>query len=249
MTRGMMGVVLLGLITLAGGCAPTPPVETVPAYPLMDAPESLRVLGEKARTVRALSGEGLITLTRPDGESVRLDAALAMRPPERARIRAWKFGRAVFDLTVTPEGVWVVSPEDSNRREQIRAAGVSAGQLARTWAVLAGGFFEQDGLKTELDDKRILVRREASGGEPAVVCEVDRRTLTPRRYSMLDDRGATRFSLTMDRYRQFGEVVWPMRLVAVSDGGTVEVELREVEVNPELPANAFTAPRRAEKLP
>jgi hypothetical protein len=40
-----------------------------------------------------------------------------------------------------------------------------------------------------------------------------------------------------------------MRLVAVSDGGTVEVELREVEVNPELPENAFAPPRRAEKLP
>jgi outer membrane lipoprotein-sorting protein len=145
--------------------------------------------------------------------------------------------------------VWVVSPEDSKRREQIRSAGVSAGQLARTWAVLSGGFFDEGGLKTELTDGRMLVRREASGGEPAVVCEVDRRTLTPRKYSMLDDRGATRFTLTMDRYRQFGDVVWPMRLVAVSDGGTVEVELREVDVNPELPGAAFTPPRRAEKLP
>jgi hypothetical protein len=244
-----MAAVLLALMAIAGGCAPKQPVEATPAYPLMNAAESLRIVGEHARRVRALSGEGLITLTRPDGESIRLDAALAMRPPERARIRAWKFGRAVFDLTVTPEGVWVVSPEDSKRREQIRSAGVSAGQLARTWAVLSGGFFDEGGLKTELTDGRMLVRREASGGEPAVVCEVDRRTLTPRKYSMLDDRGATRFTLTMDRYRQFGDVVWPMRLVAVSDGGTVEVELREVDVNPELPGAAFTPPRRAEKLP
>jgi len=224
-------------------------VEAIPSYPLTDAADSLRRVAENAGRVKSLSGEGLITLTRANGESVRLDAAVAMRPPERARIRAWKFGRAVFDLTVTPEGVWIVSPEDSNRREQIRSAGVSAGQLARTWAVLSGGFFEERGLKTQLSDERMLVRRDASAGQPAVVCEVDRRTLTPRKYSMLDDRGSTRFTLTMDRYRQFGDVVWPMRLVAVSDGGTVEVELREVEVNPELPGAAFTPPRRAEKLP
>jgi outer membrane lipoprotein-sorting protein len=247
MTRGTL--VACCVAALVAGCAPKEPLETIPAYPLMDTAASLRLVGEQARRVRALSGEGLITLTRPNGESVRLDAAVAMRPPERARIRAWKFGRAVFDLTVTPEGVWVVSPEDSNRREQIRSAGVSAGHLARTWAVLSGGFFEERGLRTQLNDGRMLVRRETAGGQPAVVCEVDRRTLTPRKYSMLDDRGTTRFALTMDRYRQFGDVVWPMRLVAVSEGGTVEVELREVEVNPELPAGAFTPPRRAEKLP
>ena len=63
------------------------------------------------------------------------------------------------------------------------------------------------------------------------------------------DRGGTRFSLTMDRYRQFGDAVWPTRMVAVSDGGTVEVALREVDVNPELSDAAFTPPRRAERLP
>jgi outer membrane lipoprotein-sorting protein len=249
MSRGIVGVVALGLLALVGGCAHRPPAEMIRAYPLMDAAESLRVVAEGARRVRTLSGEGLITLTRPNGESVRLDAALVMRPPERARIRAWKFGRAVFDLTVTPEGVWVVSPEDSNRKEQIRSAGVSAGKLARTWAVLSGGFFEEPGLKAEFTDGRMLVRREASGGEPAVVCEVDRRTLTPRKYAMLDERGVTRFSLTMDRYEPFGDVVWPTRLFAVSEGGTVEVELRQVDVNPELADAAFTPPRRAERLP
>lgn len=246
---GWMIAACFGALLALGGCAPTTPVETIPAYPLMDAAASLRQVAANAQRVRALSGEGLITLTRANGESVRLDAAVAMRPPERARIRAWKFGQAVFDLTVTPEGVWMVSPEDSGRREQIRAAGVSAAKLARTWSVLSGGFFDEPGLTTQMSDGRMLVRREASGGEPAVVCEVDRRTLTPRKYSVLDDGGATRFSLTMDRYRQFGDVVWPMRMVAVSEGGTVEVELREAEVNPELPAAAFTPPRRAEKLP
>ena len=248
MTRLQLVTAVACLASLLGGCAPKPPPENLPAYPSMDARSSLRTLAERARQVRSLSGEGLITLTRPDGQSVRLDAAIAMRPPERARIRAWKFGRAVFDLTVTPDGVWVLAPEDPQRREQVRSAGVGAAQLARTWSVLSGGFFEQAGLKTEMNGTRLQLRRDAPG-EPTVVCEVDRRTLTPRRYAMLDDRGATRFTLTLDRYQAHGAAVWPTKLVATSAGGVVEVELRQVDVNPDLPPTAFTPPRRAERLP
>lgn len=247
MTRVRSAVILASLLVAAGGCTHRFE-EKIPTYDLMDAPSSLRALSERARLVKTLSGEGLITLTRADGESVRLDAAMAMRPPERARLRAWKFGRAIFDLTVAPEGIWIVAPEDPQRKEQITSAGVSAAKLARTWSVLSGGFFDGADLRSELRDGLMIVRRE-SPGEPAVVCEVDRRTLTPRRYVMIDDKGAQRFSLTLDHYRQFGDAVWPTRLIAVSDGGTVHVELRGVEVNPELPAGAFVPPRRAEKLP
>jgi outer membrane lipoprotein-sorting protein len=199
--------------------------------------------------VKTLSGEGLITLTRPDGESVRLEAALAMAPPDRARIRAWKLGRAIFDLTVLPDGVWAVAPDDSKRKDQITSAGVSAAKLAKTWSVLSGGFFDSPNLRAEVHGPKLLITRTAAD-EPTVTCEVDRATLTPRKYAMLDDKGITRFTLTLDRYRQFpGDVVWPTRLVADSDAGQVEIELRDVEVNPELPPGAFVAPRRAEKLP
>ena len=222
--------------------------ESIAAFPLRDAPSTLHWLAERARLVRTLSGEGLITLTRPDGQSVRLDGALVMQPPRQARVRAWKFGRALFDLTVTPEGVWAVTPDDPQRKEQMKTAGMSAAKLAKTWSVLSGGFFEGADLSAEVRESRLIVRRQTPG-EPTVVCEVDRATLTPRKYLMLDDSGKQRFSLVLSRYRQFGEVAWPTRLIAVSDSGTVEVELREVEINPELPAAAFVPPRRAEKLP
>lgn len=238
---------LLLLLAVAGGCT-THVKENIPTYPLADAASTVKLVAEHARQVRSLTGEGLITLTRPDGESVRLDAAMAMRPPERARMRAWKFGRAVFDLTVTPEGIWAVIPEDPKRKEQITSAGVSAAKLAKTWSVLSGGFFDGAGLKSETRGYKLLVRRE-SPGEPVVICEVDRATLTPRKYSMLDDKGITRFSLSLEQYRQFGSMVWPTKLTAVSDSGTVEIELRDVEINPELEPAAFVPPRRAEKLP
>ena len=239
---------VIGLLLLvAGGCAQHMK-ENIPTYAMTDAASSVKLIAQHAKQVHSLTGEGLITLKRPDGESVRLDAAMAMQPPERARIRAWKFGRGVFDLTVTPQGVWAVIPEDPKRKEQITSAGVSAAKLAKTWSVLSGGFFESSGLTAENRGSKLMVRRETPG-EAMVVCEVDRPTLTPRKYSMLDDKGVTRFTLSLEQYRQFGPVVWPTKLTAVSESGAVEIELRDVEINPELEAAAFVAPRRAEKLP
>jgi outer membrane lipoprotein-sorting protein len=242
-------VIAIAFAATVVGCRSPDAPENIPAYPLTDAPETLRQLARRAHLVKTLSGEGLITLTRSDGESVRLDGALAMAPPDRARIRAWKLGRAVMDLTVVPDGVWIVTPDDPKRNDDIRSAGVSAAKLARTWSLLSGGFFDTPGLRTETRGDKLIVTREVAG-EPTVVCEVDRVTLTPRKYSLLDDRNATRFTFTLGRYRDFGSgVVWPTRLVADSDAGKVEIELRDVDVNPELPPTAFTPPRRAEKLP
>ena len=67
---------------------------------------------------------------------------------------------------------------------------MSAAKLAKTWSILSGGFFNQPGLKSEVRGDRLLLRREAAG-EPVVICEVDRHTLTPRRYALLDDTGPT----------------------------------------------------------
>ena len=243
------GVIAMVFVAVVTGCQAPEPPENIPAYPLTDAKQTLGLLAEHAHRVKTLSGEGLITLTRRSGESVRLDAAIAMAPPDRARIRAWKLGRAVFDLTVLPEGVWAVMPDEPKRQDDIRSAGVSAARLAKTWSVLSGGFFDNADLQTDIRGQKLLITRRVAG-EPTVVCEVERPTLTPRKYSLLDDRGATRFTFTLGRYRQFDDdVVWPTRLVVDSASGKVEIELRDVEVNPELPPGAFVAPRRAEKLP
>lgn len=249
MNVGHASLISLGLVAaLVGGCAPREVPENIPRYPLTGADETLRLLAERAKQVRTLTGNGLVTLTRPDGDSVRLDGQLAMQPPDRARLRATKFDRVIIDLTVKPEGVWMLTPDDPKRKEQIAAAGASAAKLTRTWSVLSGGFFEGAQLESQTRGDQLIVRRKASN-EPAIVCEVDRPTLTPRRYTLLDDAGVTRFTMEMDRYQQFGPAVWPMRLTAKSDGGAVVIELREVEVNPELPPGAFDPPRRAERLP
>jgi hypothetical protein len=59
--------------------------------------EALDIL-PSAPTRNSASSQGTITLTRPDGESVAGPAMV--RPARQAAHRAWKLGRAVFDLTM-----------------------------------------------------------------------------------------------------------------------------------------------------
>jgi hypothetical protein len=233
------------LLLLLVGCAPA---EKLPTYPWTDARSALHVLAERARAVHAASAECALTLTRPDGESVRLDGALAMKPPGSLRLRAWKFNQAIFDLTLTPEGLWVVTPQDPERRDKVLPASISAGKMARAWALFSGGFFTADDLIVhDSGGARLQVERTIDGQR--VVCDVERATLTPRRYSVFDAGGVARFTLIADRYEDFHGIIWPVRLSAVSESGKIVIELHDVELNGELPPGAFTPPRRAQRVP
>jgi hypothetical protein len=80
--------------------------------------------------------------------------------------------------------------------------------------------------------------------------DVDRATLTPRRYRMLDPAGRERFTLALEEYQQFdGGVAFPTRFTASSDEGGIFVALHDVEMNQPPSPDAFTPPRRAERQP
>lgn len=234
----------LAVLATAGCTSHGPPL---PTYPRLSDAETIHVLAERSHSIHTVTGEGLLTLTRPDGESVRLDAAIVSAPPGKVRLRAWKFGQAVFDLTVNETGVYLITPDESSRKEQIKAAGVSAAQLAKTWSLLSGGYFDGAGLSTTDRGDTLELRRQVDG--QTVTCDVDRPTLTPRKYTLIDPEGRGRFSLTLDHYTLVSGVPWPGRMTAVNDGGTIVVTLRTVEINGEVAPEAFKPPRRAEKLP
>jgi hypothetical protein len=40
-----------------------------------------------------------------------------------------------------------------------------------------------------------------------------------------------------------------MRLTAKSEGGTIAIDLKDPELNGDIPPNAFIPPKRAEKIP
>ena len=232
---------------MMAGCARRKP-SNLPTYPALPDSEALRVLADRAASVKTLSAPADLTLTRPGGDSVRLDAAIVMAPPDRLRLRAWKFGQAVFDLTLTEEGRWVMTPEDPGRREKMLPASVSAAQFAREWALLNGQFFTAPDLSVRSENNRLLVRRQLDDGR-TITCTVDRPTLTPRTYVMRDGAGRARFTLALSDYQVINEIPWPLRLDARSGDGKISVRMKEVDLNGDLSPTAFRPPRRAEKRP
>lgn len=242
----LRGLCVSAVVFLFLGCARIPPASPLPTYEGLDDTEALKVLAQRAEAVKTLSAGCDLTLTRADGQTVRLDGAIAMEPPEKLRLRAWKFGQAVFDLTLTPDGLWVVAPREPGRREKVLPASLSAAQFGREWAVLNGRFFLLPGLSTSGDAKWLNVRRTLEDGR-TVVCRVDRATLTPRDYAMRDPQGRLRFRFALGDYRLVDNIPWPTKLAARSGDGKIDIRLKDVELNEGLAPNAFRPPRRAEK--
>lgn len=240
---------LLPLLLLGGGCAPKPrPAENLPAYRWVDKETAIRDLRARADAVKTMSAECTMTLTRADGETVQLDGAIVTRNPGWVRLRAWKFNRAVFDLTLQPAGLWVMTLDDPKRKAQVLPASVSAETFVRQWSYFNGELFDlayAEDAEVEGDTLELRPGRTTTKAGSHLRCEVDRRTLTPRRY--VYDDGRRNFELVLDRYREINGVPWPTRLTATGTMGTVVVEQRNVEINGELAPNAFVPPRRAEK--
>jgi hypothetical protein len=235
-------IVLIGVLSmLSCGCRHEQPL---PAAHWNTTGDALATLRERAAAVRTVSSQGLLTLRRPDGESVRFDVALVSEKPNRVRVRAWKLGRAIFDLTLNDHGLFLFAPaDDPAMKQKVRSAGVTAGDVARSWATFNGALFDAPDVRL-VDHGGALV---ATSG--ATRCEIDRRTLLPRRYEMRDDRGVSRFTLDLTDYRSVNGVLFPHRYAATSDTGTILIALTDVELNGELPPAAFAPPKRAEKLP
>lgn len=240
--------VLCAVLAMAG-CAQQPRPQ-LPAYTWTSDPAALQELSRRAHAVKTVSAAALLTLTRPDGQGVRLDGAVVLSLAERkVRLRAWKLGQAVFDLTSTPDGLWVEIPKDAGHRQQIGPASISASQFARGLSIFSGEVF--DGPTAEVIDHggpRFEVRKRLGDGQTLAV-EVDRLTLAVKQYRLSDAAGAIHFTLTPTDYHLFNSIAWPTHLNAKSDGGTIDAELRDVEINGEIPAGAFIPPRGAEKAP
>lgn len=220
------------------GCAAKP--DPIRRYAEMSPSDSLAVVRTRLANVKTVRGEADMTLTDPKGQTVHLDGAYLLAVPSRARLRAWKLGQAVFDLTIREDGAWAYLPREE--------AAPNLRQSMGRWLGLLGGgdFFVGDAEVTS--DTLVLTRPEGDG--LTLRCTVDRPTLTPRQYELFDTTGKSRFTLTLSDYRNSGtDQVWPMRITAKSEGGTVDIRTRDVEVNAELPEAAFRPPSRAVKLP
>ena len=236
---------MLALFALAGCRQPN--TAPLPTYPLTDDASAVRAIAERAKAIRTTSGTCGLTLTRPDGQSVALDGIMLSAPPDKLRLQASKFNQKLFDLTLNADGLFV-RVDDPSRKDKLVPASANAGQFVREWSLFTGGLFEAADLTTTSGGQTMTATRRLPDGR-RVECDVDRPTLTPRAYRMFDPAGVQRFKLTVPEYRVVGGVVYPDRMVAESEQGTIEIQMRDVELNVELTDVAFVPPAGAEKLP
>lgn len=234
-------------ISVAGsGCRPQ---AAIPRYHWTDDRAAIQELAARAKRVKTFVGEATVRLQRSNGDSVRLDSVIVAEFPSRVRLRAWKFGQAVLDLTMTPQGTWMVRPENPSRRERVLPASISAAQFARGWAMVSGDLADPSAITVlKVDADTVSLQRDLDTGM-RMLTDVNRGNLTISRQRLLDPDGKERFTLVQDRYRMFGDIVWPMRLTAISEQGTIIVEFDNVQFNTSPAPGAFTPPSRAEKLP
>ena len=236
------------ILMVMTGCRPKPPPAPLPMYAWTDDASAIRTIAERAKSIRTIQATCGLTLTRPDGQSVGVDAILLSAPPDRLRLQASKFGQKLFDLTLNPDGLFV-RIDDPSRKDKVVPASLSAARFAREWAMFNGGLFDAPDLTTnDAGPGTLLASRTLSDGR-RVTCEIDKPTLTPRLYRVFDPAAKQRFSLTIPEYRLIGGVPYPQRMTAVSDDGTIDIEMRDVELNVELAEGAFIPPSRAQKQP
>jgi hypothetical protein len=230
----------MGLGAMLGGCA-----ARLPTYESMEAIEAWSIVADRITGVESMRAEADATLYASDDTNMRVDAVLLMQAPHSTRIRAWKLGHAVLDLTATDDNVWFDDPSPSENQGDPEL-GVGPLELAEGLALLAGWSYAT-GIPVVAErsaDAYIFECRTARG---VVHCVVDGSTLLPRSISRIDEAGVE-FSLELDRYRLVGETPWPHRASLRAGGRSIVLVFRDVILNEPLPAGAFVPSASAESV-
>lgn len=237
-------VLLLGLPL--GACA-----TRLPTYPPMSDAQALSTIAKRLDATHTLSASTDVKLTDARGQTITLDGALVARPPSTARLRAWKLGTPVLDLTILPDGVYAFAASregaPSEQNPQAKLTALPAAGIAQSVELLSGTYFANATPVPERSDASTLVVRGSALGSTEVLCSIDRRTLTPRRF-MLPTAGKA-MELRLSDYALINAAPFAQRIDFLApDGGSIVIHLHEIELNTELPAAAFTPPSRATRL-
>jgi outer membrane lipoprotein-sorting protein len=247
--RGLCIATCIAVSSLFWGCA-----EKLPTYEWTTQVEALAVIRERSQSIKTIQAACDITLTDPGGRSVTLDGALVSRIPGWLRMRAWKFNAAVFDVTMTPDGLWVMqrdSPEIANGVP----SSLDASQIADAWGLLNGGFFSGEVIwareKTRMDRERFISKSRRNGhtpGHESMQSQVERDTLLPLSYQ--GGGGAERNDVVrLGRYRMVNGIAFAHEIDLKAEVGHIVIRLRDVTLNEEPNPGAFRPPARAVKQP
>ncbi|MBX3359042.1 MAG: hypothetical protein KF745_11530 [Phycisphaeraceae bacterium] len=213
----------------------------------MSAEESLTTIADRQASVTHLVAECDLDLTDSEGQSVRVDGVIVAELPGKMRMRAWKFGHAVFDLTVTDDGAWLMTPEEEQGGRRLDAEHVSSTGVRDVLGLLGPGYFRT--ARPVRADASMLIACGAALGRDDVVCEIVRATLAPRRFVMGSGASLNGGEVVLDQYQAVDGAIWPMRVRIRSQAGEVVVRVRQLEINGELPPGAFVPSQRARAIP
>ena len=170
------------------------------------------------------------------------------------RLRAWKLGRAVFDLTRIDGALWVWSLDQEEAGAQPQTRSVPSGeQLSAGWRLISGRLFASPADRVLSGDSLVAVYQlgpdDSATALPTAWMTIDRRTQTVSRIVINDSEGQARTTYEPSHYRLIDGVPWPTRVRLSLDALSLTLILDEVELNGELPGGAFTPPRDARKQP
>ncbi len=241
-------VLALALVAAAtlGGCR-TSPVDShsaLPQYAVGGEAEALLIIHERERTIQTFNARADIRLTDSSGKSVVLDGAIVLERPGNLRLRLWKLGQAVLDLTANGDDawVWIARDEASDARQLTRSMLLNWTQILLDSANPA--YVRQSALDGE------FLRTHVARGESTLVCQYRRDVLALSSVTLPDGQ-TPQTHISFSDYRVVDKNVWPMHLNISPTGnnsGQVDIYFKDTEINGELSPAAFKPPARAEKL-
>jgi hypothetical protein len=236
MTRLVGAALIAAWWAVPGGC------RSMPVYPWVDQETALGAMADRAARLTSVEGECRLLLTDEQGDAIRLDGALVARPPEHLRLRAWKLNQVAFDLLLTPDGLWLLAPD-----ERIDVEALPAGPFVEAWLLAVTAAPGNVRVEDDGGAEFAIVGRPSRDGALTIRAVVDRATLLPRVYTLLDGGGAVVYTLQLDRYRSFDGVAWPTRLTGRAAGRTFVLEMTEPRFNDQPAPAAFEPPPGARR--
>jgi hypothetical protein len=235
------------------GCCTAPPGDDLPMVQGQTDQQVLDALAKRSGQVKSVMSSGTMRLQTDDNGSVKLDVALLAQGNNQLRLRAWKLGRAVFDLTRDGDAVWVWATDRVNDPDDPDALAMlpTAEQIDLGWRLISGQLFASPPNRIDASGKLIVsyAIKQLGAGPVTAQLAINRTSQTIEQILILDAKGLERAKYTPSGYRLIDGIPWATRIAFESESFAFEIELDEVELNGTLPKSAFTPPRDARKQP
>ena len=236
------------------GCRTDPPGQALEQTEGLSNDQVLAALAERANQVQRVMASGTIRLESDEDGSVLLDVALLASGDDQLRLRAWKLGRPVFDLTRDGDALWLWISEraevDSTTTDGVPLAAI---HIQTGWRMMAGRLFAQTPDRVISEDPFIVefdLASDQTGGAPArAQFAIDRATQTHTRCTIIDSAGIERQTLQLGAYRLIDGIPWATSIDSGTDDHRFQITLESVELNGELPPSSFTPPSNAQRQP